>query len=83
MREVLTTLMTVMEPIARLKAFRQAAYENLCRSHDATFELYVCGLHRQSILVVEDLVFMATNLSSTNRKLGLSQFKQLTLMTQN
>lgn len=39
MREVLTTLITVMEPIARLKAFRQAGYENLCRSHDATFEL--------------------------------------------
>ncbi len=28
-----------MELIAKLKAFRQAAYENLCRAHDATFEL--------------------------------------------
>lgn len=39
MREVLTTLTSVMEPIARLKAFRQAVYENLCRANDATFEL--------------------------------------------
>ncbi len=28
-----------MELLARLKAFRQAAYENLCKAHDATFEL--------------------------------------------
>lgn len=39
MREVPTTLTTAMEPVARLKAFRQAAYDNLCRAHDATFEL--------------------------------------------
>jgi hypothetical protein len=28
-----------MEPVAQIKAFRQAADENLCRAHDATFEL--------------------------------------------
>ena len=28
-----------MDVFARLKAFRQAVYENLCRAHDATFEL--------------------------------------------
>jgi hypothetical protein len=28
-----------MDYLARLKAFRQAAYDNLCRAHDATFEL--------------------------------------------
>ncbi|WP_414582666.1 hypothetical protein [Scytonema sp. PCC 10023] len=28
-----------MDSNARLKAFRSAAYKNLCRAHDATFEL--------------------------------------------
>ena len=28
-----------MELLAKLKAFRQAAYNYLCRAHDATFEL--------------------------------------------
>lgn len=28
-----------MDVFARLKTFRQAVYENLCRAHDATFEL--------------------------------------------
>lgn len=28
-----------MDSFARLKAFRQTVYENLCRARDATFEL--------------------------------------------
>lgn len=28
-----------MDVFARIRAFRQAAYNNLCRAHDATFEL--------------------------------------------
>ncbi|MBD0388222.1 MAG: transposase [Nostoc sp. C3-bin3] len=28
-----------MDVFSRIKAFRQAAYDNLCRAHDATFEL--------------------------------------------
>lgn len=28
-----------MELLAKLKAFRQAAYKNLCKTHGATFEL--------------------------------------------
>lgn len=28
-----------MNSISKLKTFRQVAYENLCRVHDATFEL--------------------------------------------
>ncbi|WP_414581891.1 hypothetical protein [Scytonema sp. PCC 10023] len=28
-----------MDVFGRLKAFRQAVYDNMCRAHDATFEL--------------------------------------------
>lgn len=39
MRAALPTLTYPMELVAQLKTFRQAAYNYLCRAHDATFEL--------------------------------------------
>lgn len=44
-----------MEPIARLKAFRQAVYENLCRAHDATFELTDAVLLTRKAYCLADL----------------------------
>lgn len=44
-----------MDVIARLKAFRQAAYENLCRAHDAAFELTDAVLLTRNAYSLADL----------------------------
>ncbi len=43
-----------MDVIARLKAFRQAAYNYLCRAHDATFELMDAVLLTRSAYCLAD-----------------------------
>lgn len=44
-----------MDFIARLKAFRQAAYNNLCRAHDAAFELTDAVLLTRNAYSLADL----------------------------
>lgn len=44
-----------MDVITRLKAFRQEAYKNLCRAHDATFELTDAVLLTRNAYSLADL----------------------------
>lgn len=63
---------TTMDVFDRLKAFRQAMYDNLCRAHDTTFELTDAVILTRKAYFLADLPlfimcsFMTHRFSSRN-----------------